>query len=242
MIVTSAPLRTVLSMMAVQNAEVDCRPSEDGGWELHCIRPDGVTIMKASLHGDVFPEGTDGTPDEFVIETERWLKALRSTGASTEVSFPDGRVTLSGQGLRHTFRLAAVNADNRKRFKVPELGDRLTAECMAEAERISALLASVDPKRADEVVFEVSPGGLRVSSFDDAGNGADLTLTPDECALLDGEASAAFPLEAWSETVRSLPADTVLDIRLGGDLPVLAEFGDKTFDCTWLCAPRIRQE
>lgn len=239
--VDARALMTALQMMRPLGDEVNARRT-DKGWQLHVIRADGVAIMSVDLRMDVEAEGFGDTPDEFVIESDRWLKALRTTGEETEIEFLDGRVRLSGKGLRHTFRLIDVDQDNKRRFQLPNIREKLTAECMVESDRVRALLSSVDEKRVDEMKVVIRPEGLMVSAYDDMEDGVDLTVPPEELALVDGQARSRFPLEAWLETVKALPADAVLDIHLGDDFPVMVDFGDRTYDATWLCAPRIPQE
>lgn len=231
-------LSQALALCLSQDTECDARPL-DGGWQLSCMSPDGVTLCDVRVKREAFPKGVDGTPEEFVVDTDRWLKALRTVGPTAEVEFIDGRVRLSGRGLRHTFRLAEVR-DRRNKFRMPDLSARMTAQCMVETERLRTLLSSVDTKKVDELRVVIRPEGLMVTAYDDALDGADLTVPPEECAILTGQASAAFPAEAWMDLMRASSAD-VVQIDLGDDVPAMAEFGDTAYDCRWLCAPRIQQ-
>lgn len=234
-------LQSVLAVMRSQSDECFARPVKDAGWELYCSSPDGTTIMDATLHAAVFPEGTEDTPDEFMIETDRWAKALKGVGPVAEVEFLDGRVRLSGQGLRHTFRLVDVR-EARNKFRVPDLSKKLTAECMVESERLRALMGAADPSVADDMTVVIRKEGLMASACDETGNGTDLTVPPDGCALIEGQARAMFSTEMWATAMKAIPADAVLDIRLGDDMPAVVAFGTRDCDVTWLCAPRIAQE
>jgi hypothetical protein len=234
-------LSVVLKAMRSQNDEAFARPTEDGGMQLYCVRPDGVTICSAVMHKEAFPEGTDGMPGEFMVEIDRWAKALATVGPDADIDFPDGRVVLSGKGLRHTFRLVDVK-DQRNKFRMPDLSERLTGECMVEAERVRTLLTSVDEKKVTDLKAVIGPEGLALSAYDDTGDGVDLTVRPDECALVEGRGSGLFSREAWADIMKALPADAVTDIRLGENVPVVMDYGDKVFDLTWLCAPYIMKE
>lgn len=237
----AAMLRTALTVLRSQSDEAFARPTGDGGLELYCVRPDGVTICDVRAKAAAFPDGTDGMPGTFMVEIDRWLKALRTVGPTVDIEFPDGRVRLSGKGLRHTFRLVDVR-EQRNVFRMPDLSGRLTGECMVEAERIRALLTSVDEKKVDDLEVVIGAAGLHLAAYDDAQDGVDLTVPPEECATVEGEASAMFSREAWADIMKALPADAVADIRLGENCPVLMAYGDAMMDLEWLCAPYIMKE
>jgi len=233
-------LQTVLAVLRSQSDSCYVRPS-DGGWQLWCMRPDGATMANVRMSKEAF-DTTEDTPEVFVMEIDRWAKALRTMKESVEVDFLDGRVRLSGDGMRHTFRLVAVDQPIERLFRSKDLSSVLTAEVMAETDRIRAFLGAVDVKKTNDLKVVIVPQGLMLQAYDDMENGVDLTISPEDCALLDGSARAMFSCEAWQEIFKVVPPDTAVDIRLGDGKPVVMGFGDKLYEGTWFAAPYIETE
>lgn len=235
-------LLTALGIARSQSDEANVRPL-DGGWQVHCMSPDGASMVNVVLHAEVFAEGVDGTPEEFVMDLDRWMKALRTTGSTTEISFEDGLIRLKGDGMRHTFRMLAP-PEAKNRFRMPDLKEKglLTGECMMETDRLRRLLSSIDEKRVDDITVSIADGTLGVTAYDEALNGVDLAMTAEECAVLDGEGRSMFSREMWQDFMKVVPADTVIDLSIGTDTPCTVEFGDRVMDTTWLCAPKIATE
>lgn len=248
MIADSKALMNALALARTQDTVCSVRPS-DGGWEVFAASPDGVTIVDVKMPAAAFPEGTDGTPDVFQVELDRWLKALRTVGQTVTVTFETDEATgagtgvvLKGDGMKHSMRLPAVQEDKR-RFRVPDLSSKLTAQCMLEAERVRRLLSAVDEKRSDDLMLTVEDGTIRMSSYDDTGvSGVELSVGEADGAIVDGEGAAGYPYGAWSDMMRAVPQDAVLDVRLGDDLPCVVGLAGRDGEVTWLCAPRIPQE
>lgn len=244
MIADTKALMNALALARTQDTACSVRPTGDGGWEVFSASPDGVSMVDIRLTAGVFPEGTDGTPEVFVADLDRWTKALRTVGPTVAVEF-DGEgagVVLKGEGMKHTLRLPAVQEDKR-RFRVPDLSSKLTAQCMLEAERVRRLLSAVDEKRSDDLMVKVRDGTVTMSSYDDMGvTGVELSVGAADDVVADGEGAAGYPYNGWADLMRAVPQDAVLDIRLGDDMPCVVGLAGRDGEVTWLCAPRIAQE
>ena len=104
---------------------------------------------------------------------------------------------------------------------------------------------------SDHIALSTDKNSFRLVCEGDNQNSVDLSLGKDQLEKLDSpdEATSLFSLEYFSLMVNSLPADRILHINLGTDLPVKIDADLAVDDMTgaqgnvkFLLAPRIDRD
>jgi proliferating cell nuclear antigen len=98
---------------------------------------------------------------------------------------------------------------------------------------------------SDHIALNATPEGFEMYSEGDT-DSVSLKLPKDLLISLEvtEKVRSLFPLDYFSNMVRSIPAGSVVTINLGSDFPVKLEFeiADKRGSVNYLLAPRIESD
>ena len=236
MIISSGTLREVLEMVRTQADTVRAQGSPQG-WRFFAYRPDRTALIDITMSDIRDVEMKDGVPDIPAIgmRTDDWLKVLRTVTGDITVT-ADGAVTVSDG--TYTFKLPDIDV-TEVAVRIPDTD--VTATSMISVKDIRGICAA-DPKRTDLLRVIQNEKGVTLSAHDDNSYGMTYTIPAASCAILDGEGTASYSLNIFTEFIKAAPADAVVEMSYAKDLPLRLSFGGRGYDGIWVLAPRIEEQ
>lgn len=225
-----ACLPDVLALISTQGDECTVIPMEDG-WHITLKSADNVSMCDALVKAEAFEGYSAG--EAFCFTIAPVARALART-APSEIAVGDA-VTVSGCDLKVRLpRLAVMDPP-----KVPQLAQ--DAQAIVPVKALTALTAERMPNDA-ELRIRVSAEGLTAEVADDRGYGTSLEIPADRLTVLDGSASANYPLTHVGPILRALPKDSQVCLELSDDYPLTMSCVQDGWTAEMLVAPRINVE
>lgn len=226
-------LKTILGAVATQNDECTVRPG-DTGWSIKTVDPSHVSMIFITVPAETFEGYTKTEP--FALSLKNILKMLANAGEDTEITVTDGRFVVESDGLRSRFPLLTPEENDPR---IPEI--QYDSGAMLEAGQITRV-SSATFGSVDAYTLTITEEAFSVAAEDETGNGATVTVPKDKCLDLKGAACSHFPIDMLDRFLKVLAKDTLIEVRLGTDLPVTVLVNDEGVDITYLLAPRIESE
>jgi DNA polymerase III sliding clamp (beta) subunit (PCNA family) len=231
MYVDVSALRTAFTLLGTQMDEVTVRPSEEG-WHVRAVSPNHVTLVDLRIGVSSFRDYE--VWEEFGISVKDVLDALSTASDTAEITKED-RLVIRSDGLRYRKRLLPAD-ETMPRLPTPDL----STEVMLDTSRLSKLVSKGDPKHG-HVLFTVKDGTFTASVEDDA-QSVSLEIPAEDCALLTGDATSAYPVHAWSSLLKALPKGTMLDMSFDTSYPLVVKGSVDGSTFSWLVAPFLLED
>lgn len=232
MIVRSSMLKTAFSLLDTQVEEVTIHPGENG-WHICATNPSHVTLVDLRIGLDAFKDYE--VWDEFGITTKDVLDALSTAGPEVEMQLKD-RLILKSDGMRY---LKAILPPEERMVRPPS--PELSTEFILGSDRLMKLVSKGDSKYG-RMLLSVTPDMVTATIDEETGLGVSLEVPAEECTLVLGEASAAYPISAWGPFLKSLPKGTLLDMQFDTNYPLVAKASFDGMDITWFVAPHLVED
>ena len=231
--VRSNVLKEVLEMVGTQTDTVMAKGTPEG-WRFSAYRQDRTAMIDITLSDLKDIPMKDDLPDipSVGMKVEDWLRALRLTSGEVEIR-KKGNITITDGS--YTFAMADMTVADTA-VRVPDT--QITTTVMLEAKELRAMLAA-DPRRSDAMLIHTDNKGVTLSSYDENMVGMSYSVPADRCAIIEGEGDASYSLETFTEFVRTVPSDAVVEMRFAKDMPLKVAFGGRGYDGLWLLAPRV---
>lgn len=228
--------------------EAKLNVSEDG-IQVKAVDPSHVAMIEANLVKSAF-DSYEATPVEMGIDVDKFKTVLAVAGKEDMVDMEKddslNRLVINIGNLTRAMPL--LDTSGMPDPKVPSL-DLPASVSVSVNEIAQGLKASKSV--SDHIALSTTKDSFRLVCEGDNQNKVDLSLGKDQLEKLDSaeETTSLFSLEYFALMVNSLPADRILHINLGSDLPVKVDADLAVDDMTgaqgnvkFLLAPRIDRE
>ena len=222
--------------------------SEDG-MQIKAVDPSHVAMIEANLAKSAF-DSYEAKSMEMGIDIDKFKNVLTVAGKDDMVDLEKddelNRLVVNIGNLTRAMPL--LDTTGMPDPKVPSLDLPATVNVVVN-EISQGLKASKSV--SDHIALSTNKSSFRLVCEGDNQNSVDLSLGKDQLEKLDSpdEATSLFSLEYFSLMVNSLPADRILHINLGTDLPVKVDADLAVDDMTgaqgnvkFLLAPRIDRD
>ena len=228
--------------------EAKLNVSEDG-IQIKAVDPSHVAMIEANLVKSAF-DSYEAATAEMGIDVDKFKMVLAVAGKEDMVDLEKddklNRLVVSIGNLTRAMPL--LDTSGMPDPKVPSLD--LPASVSVSVEEISQGLKA-SKSVSDHIALSTTKDSFRLVCEGDNQNRVDLTLGKEQLEKLDSpeDTTSLFSLEYFALMVNSLPADRILHINLGSDLPVKVDADLAVDDMTgaqgnvkFLLAPRIDRE
>jgi proliferating cell nuclear antigen len=228
--------------------EAKLNVSEDG-IQIKAVDPSHVAMIEANLVKSAF-DSYEATTAEMGIDVDKFKTVLAVAGKEDMVDLEKddklNRLVVSIGNLTRAMPL--LDTSGMPDPKVPSLD--LAASVSVSVEEISQGLKA-SKSVSDHIALSTTKDSFRLVCEGDNQNRVDLALGKEQLEKLDSpeDTTSLFSLEYFALMVNSLPADRILHINLGSDLPVKVDADLAVDDMTgaqgnvkFLLAPRIDRE
>ena len=228
--------------------EAKLNVSEDG-IQVKAVDPSHVAMIEANLVKSAF-DSYEAAPVEMGIDVDKFKTVLAVAGKEDMVDMEKddslNRLVVNIGNLTRAMPL--LDTSGMPDPKVPSL-DLPASVSVSVNEIAQGLKASKSV--SDHIALSTTKDSFRLVCEGDNQNKVDLSLGKDQLEKLDSaeETTSLFSLEYFALMVNSLPADRILHINLGSDLPVKVDADLAVDDMTgaqgnvkFLLAPRIDRE
>ena len=228
--------------------EAKLNVSEDG-IQIKAVDPSHVAMIEANLVKSAF-DSYEAATAEMGIDVDKFKMVLAVAGKEDMVDLEKddklNRLVVSIGNLTRAMPL--LDTSGMPDPKVPSLD--LAASVSVSVEEISQGLKA-SKSVSDHIALSTTKDSFRLVCEGDNQNRVDLTLGKEQLEKLDSpeDTTSLFSLEYFTLMVNSLPADRILHINLGSDLPVKVDADLAVDDMTgaqgnvkFLLAPRIDRE
>ena len=221
----------------------------DDGIQVKAVDPSHVAMIEANLVKSAF-DSYEAASAEMGIDVDKFKTVLAVAGKEDMVDLEKddklNRLVVNIGNLTRAMPL--LDTSGMPDPKVPSLD--LPASVSVSVEEISQGLKA-SKSVSDHIALSTTKNSFRLVCEGDNQNRVDLSLGKEQLEKLDSpEATTSlFSLEYFALMVNSLPADRILHINLGSDLPVKVDADLAVDDMTgaqgnvkFLLAPRIDRE
>ncbi len=228
--------------------EAKLNVSEDG-IQIKAVDPSHVAMIEANLVKSAF-DSYEAATAEMGIDVDKFKMVLAVAGKEDMVDLEKddklNRLVVSIGNLTRAMPL--LDTSGMPDPKVPSLD--LAASVSVSVEEISQGLKA-SKSVSDHIALSTTKDSFRLVCEGDNQNRVDLALGKEQLEKLDSpeDTTSLFSLEYFALMVNSLPADRILHINLGSDLPVKVDADLAVDDMTgaqgnvkFLLAPRIDRE
>jgi len=228
--------------------EAKLNVSEDG-LQVKAVDPSHVAMIEANLVKSAF-DNYEAATAEMGIDVDKFKTVLAVAGKEDMVDMEKddslNRLVINIGNLTRAMPL--LDTSGMPDPKVPSL-DLPASVSVSVNEIAQGLKASKSV--SDHIALSTTKDSFRLVCEGDNQNKVDLSLGKDQLEKLDSaeETTSLFSLEYFALMVNSLPADRILHINLGSDLPVKVDADLAVDDMTgaqgnvkFLLAPRIDRE
>ena len=228
--------------------EAKLNVSEDG-IQIKAVDPSHVAMIEANLVKSAF-DSYEAATAEMGIDVDKFKMVLAVAGKEDMVDLEKddklNRLVVSIGNLTRAMPL--LDTSGMPDPKVPSLD--LPASVSVSVEEISQGLKA-SKSVSDHIALSTTKNSFRLVCEGDNQNRVDLSLGKEQLEKLDSaeDTTSLFSLEYFALMVNSLPADRILHINLGSDLPVKVDADLAVDDMTgaqgnvkFLLAPRIDRE
>jgi proliferating cell nuclear antigen len=240
--IKSETLKGVVDVVSTLVDEAKFSISADG-LELKAVDPAHVAMVDMKVEKSAFEEfSADET--ELGIDLDKIKEVLRLSRAGDIIEMEQdeakNRLVLNVGNI--TRRMNLVDTAGMSDPKVPNLN--LPAKITVTSDELQKGIRAAESV-SDHIALNATPEGFEMFSEGDT-DSVSLKLPKDllislECAE---KVKSLFPLDYFSNMVRSIPSGSVVTINLGSDYPVKLEFeiADKKGSVSYLLAPRIESD
>ena len=221
----------------------------DDGMQVKAVDPSHVAMIEANLVKSAF-DSYEATPSEMGIDVDKFKTVLAVAGKEDMVDLEKddklNRLVVNIGNLTRAMPL--LDTSGMPDPKVPSL-DLPASVSVSVGEISQGLKASKSV--SDHIALSTTKNRFRLVCEGDNQNRVDLSLGKEQLEKLDSaeDTTSLFSLEYFALMVNSLPADRILHINLGSDLPVKVDADLAVDDMTgaqgnvkFLLAPRIDRE
>ena len=221
----------------------------DDGMQVKAVDPSHVAMIEANLVKSAF-DSYEATPSEMGIDVDKFKTVLAVAGKEDMVDLEKddklNRLVVNIGNLTRAMPL--LDTSGMPDPKVPSL-DLPASVSVSVGEISQGLKASKSV--SDHIALSTTKNSFRLVCEGDNQNRVDLSLGKEQLEKLDSaeDTTSLFSLEYFALMVNSLPADRILHINLGSDLPVKVDADLAVDDMTgaqgnvkFLLAPRIDRE
>ena len=228
--------------------EAKVNVNEDGR-QIKAVDPSHVAMIEANLVKSAF-DSYEAKSMEMGMDIDKFKNVLTVAGKDEMVDLEKdddlNRLVVNIGNLTRAMPL--LDTSGMPDPKVPSLDLPSTVNVVVN-EIAQGLKASKSV--SDHIALSTDKNSFRLVCEGDNQNSVDLSLGKDQLEKLDSpdEATSLFSLEYFSLMVNSLPADRILHINLGTDLPVKIDADLAVDDMTgaqgnvkFLLAPRIDRD
>ena len=228
--------------------EAKVNVNEDG-MQIKAVDPSHVAMIEANLVKSAF-DSYEAKSMEMGMDIDKFKNVLTVAGKDEKVDWEKdddlNRLVVNIGNLTRAMPL--LDTSGMPDPKVPSLDLPSTVNVVVN-EIAQGLKASKSV--SDHIALSTDKNSFRLVCEGDNQNSVDLSLGKDQLEKLDSpdEATSLFSLEYFSLMVNSLPADRILHINLGTDLPVKIDADLAVDDMTgaqgnvkFLLAPRIDRD
>ncbi len=228
--------------------EAKVNVNEDG-IQIKAVDPSHVAMIEANLVKSAF-DSYEAKSMEMGMDIDKFKNVLTVAGKDEMVDLEKdddlNRLVVNIGNLTRAMPL--LDTSGMPDPKVPSLDLPSTVNVVVN-EIAQGLKASKSV--SDHIALSTDKNSFRLVCEGDNQNSVDLSLGKDQLEKLDSpdEATSLFSLEYFSLMVNSLPADRILHINLGTDLPVKIDADLAVDDMTgaqgnvkFLLAPRIDRD
>lgn len=213
------------------------------GIELKAVDPAHVAMVDMKVENSAFEEfSADET--ELGIDLDKIKEVLRLSRAGDiiEMEQDEAKNRLVLRVGNITRRMNLVDTAGMSDPKVPNLS--LPAKLSVTSDELQKGIRAAESV-SDHIALNATPDGFEMYSEGDT-DSVSLKLPKDLLISLEvtEKVKSLFPLDYFSNMVRSIPAGSVVTINLGSDFPVKLEFqiADKRGNVNYLLAPRIESD
>lgn len=240
--IKSETLKGVVDVVSTLVDEAKFNIDADG-MELKAVDPAHVAMVDLKVQKSAFEEfSADET--ELGIDLDKIKEVLRLSRAGDIIEMEQdeakNRLVLNVGNI--TRRMNLVDTAGMSDPKVPNLN--LPAKITVTSDELQKGIRAAESV-SDHIALNASPEGFEMYSEGDT-DSVSLRLPKDLLISLDvsEKVKSLFPLDYFSNMVRSIPAGSVVTINLGSDFPVKLEFeiADKQGSVDYLLAPRIESD
>ena len=240
--IKSETLKGVVDVVSTLVDEAKFNIDADG-MELKAVDPAHVAMVDLKVQRSAFEEfSADET--ELGIDLDKIKEVLRLSRAGDIIEMEQdeakNRLVLNLGNI--TRRMNLVDTAGMSDPKVPNLN--LPAKITVTSDELQKGIRAAESV-SDHIALNASPEGFEMYSEGDT-DSVSLKLPKDLLISLDvsEKVKSLFPLDYFSNMVRSIPAGSVVTINLGSDFPVKLEFdiADKQGSVDYLLAPRIESD
>ena len=228
--------------------EAKVNVNEDG-MQIKAVDPSHVAMIEANLVKSAF-DSYEAKSMEMGMDIDKFKNVLTVAGKDEMVDLEKdddlNRLVVNIGNLTRAMPL--LDTSGMPDPKVPSLDLPSTVNVVVN-EIAQGLKASKSV--SDHMALSTDKNSFKLVCEGDNQNSVDLSLGKDQLEKLDSpdEATSLFSLEYFSLMVNSLPADRILHINLGTDLPVKIDADLAVDDMTgaqgnvkFLLAPRIDRD
>lgn len=213
------------------------------GFELKAVDPAHVAMIDMKVEKNAFEEfAADET--ELGVDLDKIKEVLRlsRSGDIIDMEQDEDKNRLILQVGNITRRMNLVDISGMSDPKVPNVS--LPAKLALTSDELQKGIRAAESV-SDHIALTATPEGFEMYSEGDT-DSVSLRLPKDLLISLDcsERVRSLFPLDYFSNMVRSIPAGSVVTINLGSDYPVKLEFeiADKRGSVNYLLAPRIESD
>ena len=228
--------------------EAKVNVNEDG-MQIKAVDPSHVAMIEANLVKSAF-DSYEAKSMEMGMDIDKFKNVLTVAGKDEMVDLEkDGDLNRLVVNIGNLTRaMPLLDTSGMPDPKVPSLDLPSTVNVVVN-EIAQGLKASKSV--SDHIALSTDKNSFRLVCEGDNQNSVDLSLGKEQLEKLDSpdEATSLFSLEYFSLMVNSLPADRILHINLGTDLPVKIDADLAVDDMTgaqgnvkFLLAPRIDRD
>lgn len=240
--IKSEALKGIVDVVSTLVDEAKFNINADG-FDLKAVDPAHVAMIEMKVEKGAFEEfAADET--ELGVDLDKIKEVLRlaRSGDIIEMEQDEEKSRLILHVGNITRRMNLVDITGMSDPRVPNLSlPALVAVTSDELQKGIRAAESV----SDHIALTATPEGFEMYSEGDT-DSATLNLPKDLLISLecDERVRSLFPLDYFSNMVRSIPAGSVVSINLGSDYPVKLEFeiADKKGSVRYLLAPRIESD
>ncbi len=237
--IKSDVLKELVEIVGTVVDEVKINLEEDG-ISLKAVDPAHVAMVDLSLGSEGF-ESYEAERTELGLNLNKIEQFLKLAGSGDVIGIQhqedENRLIMEVNNI--TQKMPLLDTAGMTDPNVPTLDLPINLQIKG-----SHLLKGVKASEniSDHVTITANPDGFEIFSEEDE-NSVKMSLNEEDLEELQAneEVRSLFALDYFSDMVKCVSRDTLLDIELGADYPIKIQFGfaDGNGDVRYLLAPRI---
>jgi proliferating cell nuclear antigen len=237
--IATKTLATIVALLRGLVDEANVRVSKDG-WRVTAVDPAHVAMLDLQVPPSTF-EGYLAEDCEIGIDLDKLNGILKATAGEKAIhlSLPRGSRQMTLKFGNITRRMALLDTANMGDPKIPAL--QLTSHVTLQNEALSGILLAANGV-SDHLRFILEKEALTIEAEGDTDDVRMQLPAADLPGLTaDGKCRSLFSTDYLGQFSRAV-GQGALKLRLGTDMPLLAECQPEGLKLTYLLAPRIESE